>query len=204
MQFTLDPQKKRTWNFGWWKGSGQGRFGFWFGAACLVVAVVSAVRLPGAWDSSAFGDPFASDEAVLGNIAAVCWLAVPLALAAIFWGGILRYAIAEVNSLSGESLAIEGGVLTMTYHVVGDEPGAMDVGAADLARCSWKWDPGLRKLTVRAEERGAVREWHYRDYAHEAAVPFGAMEEGDTMVFSPYFDPDPVEVLRGMGVPESK
>ncbi len=206
MTFTVNPEKKRTWNHGWWRDWTQGKVGLAVAALCVAGLVGVALYVALAIDFSAL----ATEVYELGERPEMTRLAVCLGIAAVLLtaaliliGGTLRHRSAPARQTSGESIVVENGWLVMRYHRRLDpSPAGQDVAMAWLPGCAWWWDAKRRQLVIDAVTPGAVRDWHYDDPSRAAAVPFEAMNQVSFMRFYPFYDPDLMAYLRQTGVAE--
>lgn len=206
MNFYVDQERKRTWNHGWWRDWTQGKVAIVVACVCVTGLVMLAVYATLTLDPAAL----AAETRELGNRPETTRLAalsvvsgVLLTGAAIAIGGVLRHRNEPARQLTNETLTIEDGVLTLTYHRRYDPVrDGVDVASARLDRCAFWWDAKRRQLVIDAKERGAVREWHYAIPAQVGSVPFEQMRPCSFMRFYPYYDPDLISALRSMGVEE--
>lgn len=206
MNFYVDQERKRTWNHGWWRDWTQGKVAVVVACVCVTGLIALAVYAALTLDQAAL----AAETRMLGNRPETTRLAMMMAASAVLLagaliaiGGVLRRRSEPMRIRSGEAIVIEGGMLTMTYHRrVDPNPAGVDVACARLDRCSFWVDAKRRQLVIDARESGAVREMHYDDPALVGSVPFEQMRPCSFMRFYPYFEPDLVSALRGLGVEE--
>lgn len=206
MTFTVNPEKKRTWNHGWWRDWPQGKVGLVVAALCTAGLVGVSLYAALTIDASALAaEAYALGDRPETMRLGVCLGAAALMLTAalVLFGGTLRHRSAPERQTSGESIAIENGWLTMRYHRRLDpSPTGLDVAVAWLPGCSWWWDAKRRQLVIDAVSAGSVRDWHYDDPAREESVPFEAMHQASLMRLYPFYEPDLMAYLRQIGVAE--
>ncbi|WP_455136784.1 hypothetical protein [Thermophilibacter sp.] len=207
MTFTVNPDKKRTWNHGWWRDWAQGRVAIVVACLCAAVLVAVGVYAALTLDPAAL----AAEARELGSRPETTRLAMTMAASAVLLagalicaGGVLRHRSAPARQTSAESVTVEGGWLTMRYHrTLDSSPTGQDVAVAWLPGCAWWWDARRRQLVIDARESGAVRDWHYDDPASQPAVAFGDMRPVSFMRLYPFYDPDLLAYLRQTGAPEA-
>lgn len=206
MTFTVNAEKKRDWNKGWWRDSVRGRVVLGAGVAFALLLVPASVCTVRAWTGF---DPASLDTPASEALAAALWLAAALFCAcmaiSMFWVVFVRTRHLPERITSGEALTIEGEFLTISYHRRLDRrPTGMDVAVAWLPGCWWVWDRAVRRLCLvaRPGQEGAVRDWHYDDPSRQPRVSWDDMRPTKFIAFFPYFDPDVTQELRRLGVPE--
>ena len=207
MTFTVNQERKRAWNHGWWRDWTQGRVAIVMACVCVTGLAALAVFAALTLDPTAL----AAETRELGNRPETMRLAALLVVAgalltgaSVAIGGVLRHHREPERQLTNETLSIKDGILTLYYHRRYDPVrDGIDVACARLDKCSFWWDAKRRQLVIDAEETGAVREWHYDIPAQVGSVPFEQMRACSFMRFYPYYDPDPVATLRELGVRES-
>lgn len=206
MVFTVDQEKKRTWNHGWWRDWTQGKVGLAVACICSIGLLALVAYGVATLDLSAL----AAESHELGNWPETTRLAMMLAAggallagALITIGGTLRHRSAPARQTSEETITVEDGWLSMRYHRRLDPVATgQDVAVAWLPGCTWWWDAPRRQLVIDAKESGAVRDWHYDDPDNQPVVPFESMRPASFMRFYPFFEPDLIAYLRQIGAPE--
>ena len=202
MTFTVNPEKKRTWNHGWWRDWTQGKVLIAVSVtsmAGLVVTVAHALLTVDFDLAFATGAPGQSDEMVELIYHLMLW-GLFLGLSCLIFS-VIRHRSAPLKESSAESITVEDGWLTFARHITADpDPAGMRVTAARLADCRFWWDARRRQLVIDAAEPGAIAGGH-TDLAHLKEQP-SAYERVDCLRLYPFYDPDPVEYLRRAGVRE--
>lgn len=205
MVFEVNPEKKRTWNHGWWKDWTQGKVLIGVSLASVVVFVAAAVHAALTVDFGALiEDPGSSASSAQVAPALAHVFLLSLSVVGMCLGlSVLRHRSEPERATSAESLIIEDGWLVLRMHNRGDvSPRGQDIVAARLDGCAWWWDARRRQLVVDAVRTGALRAWGYVDPSSEPEVSFEQMEPVDVLRFYPFYDPDPIAYLREIGAPE--
>lgn len=210
MNFVVNQEKKRTWNYGWWRDWMQGRVMIGISSVSFVVLVVTAAHLILSGNLARFFSPAAmtdlsyyqQDTRALTVIIYAFLLAFSI-LGSCMIFAVLRHRNEPCRQLTNENLIIENGILTLCYHRRYDPTReGVDVACARLSQCAFWWDAKRRQLVIDAKENGAIREWHYPIPMQVDTVPFEQMRACSFMRFYPYYDPDLIAVLRSLGVEE--
>lgn len=205
MVFTVNPEKKRAWNHGWWRDWTQGRVLICVSCVSMVGLVATVAHLLLTTDLGLLG----AGASVTGALPDDFWVSIfaHVGVASLFVVGsclifsVLRRSSAPARETSAESLVAEDGWLTFARHVRADhDPSGMRVTSARLGGCSFWWDARRRQLVLDAEEPGAIVGWH-TDLAHLGARPT-SYQAADTLRLYPFYDPDPVAWLRAQGCRE--
>lgn len=165
MTFTVNQERRRAWNHGWWRDWTQGRVAIVMACVCVTGLAALAVFAALTLDPTAL----AAETRELGNRPETMRLAALLVVAgalltgaSVAIGGVLRHRREPERQLTNETLSIKDGILTLYYHRRYDPVrDGIDVACARLDKCSFWWDAKRRQLVIDAEETGAVREWHY-------------------------------------------
>lgn len=202
MTFTVNPEKKRTWNHGWWKDWTQGKVLIGVSVVSMAGLVVTVAHMLLAVDLGlAFSlDAPGQSDAMVSLFLHVVVASVFIVLSCLIFS-VVRRSREPQRQTSAESLSVADGWLTFARHVRADtDADGMRVTSARLADCSFWWDEKRRQLVIDAEKPGAIVGWH-TDLAHLGEQPT-RYQNADMLRLYPFYDPDPVAYLREMGVTE--
>ena len=209
--FRIDEEKKRTWNHGWWKSWTQGKVLI---SLALIGAVSCLLMLPNHIhclaelhfiDSIPMGA--ARDDIVVRDVVDIAILGLQVVFMAC-GVPVLSYRKAADGAFLSETLLIEDGLLRWVRLSNCEHDGeySLLVTVCKIDACSFAFDEKTRMLVVSAGGEGSMG-WGMCDSADVAlTIALEKLEEAGTwpypreMEFYPYFDPDPIEYLRGLGV----
>lgn len=211
MTFVIDEEKKRTWNHGWWRNWGQGKVLI---ALALVGVVSCALMLP--YHIRCFTEFFTIDSIPMGAARndAVARDVVDIMIFAFQFVfmvcavPVFSYRKAADGAFLSETLVIEDGLLRWVRLSNCEHDGeySLLVTVCKIDACSFAFDKKTRMLVVSAAGDGSMG-WGMCDSADVAlSITLENLEEAGTwpypkeMEFYPYFNPDPIQYLRDLGV----
>lgn len=203
MVFTVDEDRKQSWNVGWWRRQRTGKAfvamaAFWAAVGIAALTYDLATGMFGVFANTAYGfwEQFK---------AIICVSAVPGCL------GVSVALVANIASRSrfpsrvkSESLVIEDGVLTYRYRIVrSTPPGEVHVMRAYLGECFWYWEPESEQVVIWTEggHLGAMRAGDVPEALAGDADDSVLLFAGSFIIY-PWFEPDLIAELKRTGVPE--
>ncbi len=211
MVFTINQQKKRTWNDGWWKSWTQGKV---LMALALIGIVSFVLMLPyhiscfiGLFEVESVPQGPARDSFVVRN----CLDLLTVGLQVVFMAcgvPVLTYRKAADGVFQSEALVIEDGLLRWVRRSNYEHDGeySLLVTVCRIDACSFAFDEESRMLVV-SSSFGDSMCWGMCDSADVAlTIAPENLERAGTWPYPrvvelyPYFDPDPIQYLRGLGV----
>ena len=208
MTFVVDEEKRRTWNHGWWKSWTQGKVLI---ALAIIGAVSFLVMLPHhircLSEYFTVGHSFDSDGAFTRFFTDVTALITQIA----FMGcgvSVYNYRSVPARAFSSEALVIEDGLLRWVRLSNFERDGKpyLVFTVCRIDACSFAVDKKTRMLVVSAGGDGSMG-WGLCESPDVAlSVPIeGLRAAGETpypkeIKFYPYFNPDPIQYLRDLGV----
>ena len=208
MTFIVDEEKRRTWNHGWWKSWTQGK-------VLIVLASIGIVSfvlmLP--YHIRCLSEFFTITDALgkEGGFARYFTDILILGTQVMFMCcgiSVYNYRSVPARAFSSESLVIEDGLLRWVRLSDFERDGRpyLVFTVCRIDACSFKVNKKTRTLVVSAGGEGSMG-WGLCESPEVAlTVPIdhlaaaGQAPYPKEMEFYPYFDPDPIEYLRDLGV----
>ena len=206
--FVVDEEKRSTWNHDWWRSWGQGK-------VLIALAIIGGVSFLVMLPHHIAASPSILLSAIL-LIAMVPSLgfftdAMALITQIAFMGcgiSVYNYRSVPARAFSSEARVIEDGVLRwvrLSNFERGGKP-YLVFTVCRIDACSFAVDKKTRMLVVYAGDDGSMG-WglcESPDVALSVSID-GLRVAGETpypkeIKFYPYFNPDPVQYLRGLGV----
>ncbi len=204
MFFTIDEEKKRTWNRGWWRRRRKGKV--FVGTAAAIAAAGAALLAYGALNGGFFALLERASLQDVGFRASQCvGYGLGLLLAAVALAGNIARVSRLPPAIKAEALTIENGILLYRCQVPGAVPkGKVHVCRARLDECFWYWEPKREQVVIWIDKDhiGAIMCGNV-PVASAGAIDDSMLGEfAGGLGFSPWFEPDLAGELRRLGVPE--